>query len=175
MAGWLVKSDPDEYSAADLERDGTTLWDGVRNPAAQQHMRAMKAGDPLLLYHTGNEKAVVATGKVAAAPQPDSGDPGGKAVAVRLAFDAWLEHPVPLAAIRNEPSLAEFDLVRISRLSVMPVSSAHWKIILRLAEQGAADRGSTCRRTARAKAGRTKAARTKAARTKAARTKSGRS
>lgn len=133
MAHWLVKSDPDDYSAADLERDGSTRWDGVRNALAQQHLSAMKAGDGVLVYHSGAERAIVALAKVASPPQPDESDPSGKAVCVQLAFEKRVATPVTLAALKEDPAFEGFDLLRISRLSVMPVSAAHWKRILKLA------------------------------------------
>lgn len=133
MNRWLVKSDPDEYSAADLERDGLTAWTGVKNATALIHLRAMKAGDPVLLYHTGDAKAVVAAATVAAGPRPEPDDPTGKLVVVDLAFDRWLKAPVPLAAIKADPAFKDFALVRIGRLSVMPVTEAEWK---RLASLG---------------------------------------
>lgn len=133
MNRWLVKSDPDEYSAHDLERDGKSDWSGVRNPAAQGHLRAMQPGDGVLVYHTGKERAVVATATVASAPRPDPGDKTGKSVTVDLAFDAWLKGVVPLAAFKVEPAFKEFALVRIGRLSVMPVTADQWKRTLKMA------------------------------------------
>lgn len=133
MSHWLVKSDPDEYSASDLARDGTTVWEGVRNPTALGHLRNMRPGDDVLLYHTGKQKAIVARASVAAAPRADPADPGGKSVVVQLRFGSWLRSAIPLAAIKSAPEFADFDLVRISRLSVMPVSAAHWSRLLKLA------------------------------------------
>jgi predicted RNA-binding protein with PUA-like domain len=133
MNRWLVKSDPDEYAAADLERDKTTRWTGVSNATAQQHLRSMAAGDEIFLYHTGAQRAVVATGRVAAGPRLDPADKAGKLVLVELTFDRWLKTPVTLEAIKAQPAFASFDLVRISRLSVMPVSADHWRRILKLA------------------------------------------
>ena len=147
MNRWLVKSDPDEYSAADLERDRRTVWDGVTNALAQRHIRAMAKGDAVLTYHSGKEKAVVATAKVAAAPRPEGRTPhasGGPILSpqssalspapcvVELAFDRWLKHPVTLAAIKADPAFKDFALVRISRLSVMPVTTAQWDRVLAL-------------------------------------------
>lgn len=133
MSHWLVKSDPEDYSAADLERDGQTVWDGVRNALAQRHLAAMKPGDEVLIYHSGAERSVVAIAKVAAAPQPDPSDATGKSVCVALAFEKWLKSPVALAAIKDDSAFEGFDLVRISRLSVMPMTSQQWKRLLKLA------------------------------------------
>jgi predicted RNA-binding protein with PUA-like domain len=133
VASWLVKSDPDDYSAVDLERDGSTSWTGVRNPVAQRHLREMKPGDDVLVYHTGDEKAIVATARVAFKPIPDPTDPDAKRVAVQLTFGAWLKSPVTLAGIKADPFFKTFDLVRVSRLSVMPVSEPQWKRLWKLA------------------------------------------
>ena len=127
---WLVKSDPDDYSAVDLERDGQTVWTGVKNPTAQNHLRAMNAGAAVLVYHTGDQKAIVALAKVAVGPRPESA--GGKMVVVDLAFDCWLESPVTLATIKADAFFKDFALVRIGRLSVMPVTEPQWKRILAL-------------------------------------------
>lgn len=133
MRRWLVKSDPDDYSAADLERDGTTAWTGVRNAVAQKHLQAMRPNDEVLLYHTGDEKALVATASISAAPQADATDPEGKAMQVVLKFGAWLASPVPLRDIKADEAFAEFDLVRIGRLSVMPVPAALWSRLMKMA------------------------------------------
>ena len=125
MNRWLVKSEPEDYSAADLERDRRATWDGVKSALAQRHLKAMGKGDSVLLYHTGKERAVVALAKVAGAPRPDS-----DLTVVDLSFDRWLDNPVSLAAIKSDPSFKDFALVRISRLSVMPVTSAEWERIL---------------------------------------------
>ncbi|MDX2198526.1 MAG: EVE domain-containing protein [Phycisphaerae bacterium] len=133
MARWLIKGDPADYGAADLERDKSTAWTGVKNALAQRHLREMKRGDAVLFYHTGDEKAVVATAKVerAAASATDaSGEE--ESTAVRFAFVRWLGRPVGLAEIKADPTFAEFALVRIGRLSVMPVTEPQWQRILEL-------------------------------------------
>lgn len=132
LSNWLIKSDPDEYSAHDLARDGATTWDGVSNPAALLNLRAMRDGDRILVYHTGDEKAIVATARVAGAPKPDPNDEKKRNVLVRVAHEAFLKRPVTLAEIKSDAVFASFDLVRISRLSVMPVSASHWKRIVAL-------------------------------------------
>lgn len=121
MPTWLIKSDPDDYSAHDFAAEGTTLWDGVKNNAAQMHMREMKKNDRIYVYHSGKDKAVVATAKVTAAPKPDPADDTGKRVAVPMKFDRWIKEPVTLAQIKADKRFQNFALVRISRLSVMPV------------------------------------------------------
>ncbi len=132
MRRWLFKSDPDDYSARDLERDGRTQWDGVRNPTALKHLRCMATGDQVLMYHSGPQKSVVATAIIVAEPYSDPADATGKLTCVDIEFAKWLGDPVPLAAIKADPFFADFDLVRISRLSVMPVSSAQWKRIVKM-------------------------------------------
>lgn len=133
MHYWLIKSDPDDYSAHDLAREKKTEWSGVSNPTALKHLRAMTTGDAVLVYHTDNERAIVALATVGSKPRSDPRDKSGKATVVDIEFDRWLAKPVPLADIKADPAFAQFDLVRISRLSVMPVSPAHWKRILALA------------------------------------------
>jgi predicted RNA-binding protein with PUA-like domain len=123
---WLVKEEPTHYSFQDLQRDGKTAWEGVKNPLARKHLREMKKGDRILYYHTGKEKAVVGIARAASDPYPapQSGDPGG--VAVDIQALKLLPSPVELGAIKGRPSFKDFPLVRISRLSVMPVSEAEW-------------------------------------------------
>lgn len=133
MAGWLVKSDPETYGARDLERDGTTTWDGVANPTAQRHLRSMKFGDPVLVYHTGDEKAIVALAHVASAPRPDANDKQRRLAVVDLAFGRWLDRPVTLREVKQDSAFANFDLVRLSRLSVMPVAQPYWERLLSMA------------------------------------------
>jgi predicted RNA-binding protein with PUA-like domain len=129
MARWLLKTEPTDYAYADLVREGRVVWDGVRNALAQKHLRTMGAGDDVLVYHTGGEKAVVGLARVTAAPHPDPADPKGKRVAIELAPVSAAKTPVPLAAIRAEPRCADLALLRISRLSVMPVPDDAWKAI----------------------------------------------
>jgi predicted RNA-binding protein with PUA-like domain len=127
---WLLKTEPSSYSFTRLVAEGRAVWDGVRNNLALVHLRGMKAGDRVLVYHSGSEKAVVGTAKVlkAAYPDPTQADP--KLVVVDLAPDAKLATPVTLGAIKADPSLAEIPLVRNSRLSVMPVTGEQWKHLL---------------------------------------------
>lgn len=133
MHYWLIKSDPDEYSAADLEREKKTEWTGVWNATALIHLRAMTTGDAVMVYHTGAERAIVALATVGSKPRSDPKDKSGKATVVDIEFDRRLAKPVGLAEIKNDPFFAKFDLVRISRLSVMAVSPAHWKKLLQMA------------------------------------------
>jgi predicted RNA-binding protein with PUA-like domain len=134
MAFWLFKCEPDCYSFADLKRDRCTVWDGVTNALAQKHLRAVKKGDRVLYYHTGDEKAVVGIAEVTAGPAPDPADPAGKLVAVTIKPVRALKQPVRLAAIKADDSFADWELVRIGRLSVMPVSEERWKRIEEMSE-----------------------------------------
>lgn len=120
MATFLLKTEPDTYSFTDLERDGETGWDGVRNALAQRHLRAIAPFDELFIYHSGKERQVVGLARALSGPLPDETDPAGKSVQVRLRPERRLARPVTLAAFKAAGWDA-FDLVRLSRLSVMPV------------------------------------------------------
>jgi predicted RNA-binding protein with PUA-like domain len=133
MAYWLLKSEPDAYSYADLARDGATVWDGVANTAALKHMREMAPGDQALIYHTGDERRAVGLAEVTSAPyaDPKQGDP--KLVVVDVRAVAPLPAPVELAAIKADPFFADFALVRQGRLSVVPVTPEQWARLLSMA------------------------------------------
>ena len=121
MGWWLAKSDPDTYGWKDLLRDGKTSWDGVRNFRARNALRAMKPGDLVLFYHSGDEKSVVGAMKVLSDAYPDTTAKEEDWSALDVA-PAWsLKNPVTLASIKAEPSLNDILLVRVSRLSVMPL------------------------------------------------------
>ena len=136
MALWLFKEEPDSYSFADLRRDGSTVWSGVTNALAQKHLRAVKKGDRIFFYHTGDEKAVVGVMEAAADPAPDPDDEAGKRVVVTVKPVRALKHPVSLAAIKAEKAFAGWELVRVPRLSVMPVGEEQWKKIEAMSEKG---------------------------------------
>lgn len=133
MANWLVKSEPNTYSFEDLQRDGRTVWDGVRNNAAALHLKAMKVGDEVLFYHSQEGLAVVGIAKVSKEAFPDASDPSGRFVAVELEPVRPLTSPVTLADMKANPALAEMAMIRQSRLSVSPVSPAEWAAILKMA------------------------------------------
>jgi predicted RNA-binding protein with PUA-like domain len=133
MARWLLKTEPGTYSYDDLARDGRTTWDGVSNPTALSHLRAMKKGDEVLVYHTGAEKAVVGTAAVASEPYRDPKSSDDRLVVVDLTVGRKLDTPVTLAQIKADTAFAAWELVRISRLSVMPVPDAVWKRLQALA------------------------------------------
>lgn len=126
---WLMKEEPSNYSYDDLARDGRAAWTGVRNPLAQKHLRSIRKGDRIFFYHTGNEKAVVGIARAAGDAYPDPADKTGKLYAVDVEPVKKLPGPVTLASIKAEKAFASFPLVRMARLSVMPVSDDEWKRI----------------------------------------------
>ena len=132
--GWLFKEEPEHYSYADLERDGSTWWTGVNNNLARKHLRNMRPGDRVLYYHTGKEKAVVGEMRVLAGPAPDpKGD--DKAVMVQVEPVRRWPDPVTLDRIKADPLLASWDLARLPRLSVMPVSPEQWQRLEQLVNE----------------------------------------
>lgn len=126
---WLVKEEPENYSFDQFLKDGRTEWAGVRNPVAQRNLRTMTKGDRVFFYHTGKVKAVVGTATVAGAPYPDPKDKSGKLVVVDLLVGKPLKRPVTLAEIKGDKRFASMPLVRISRLSVQPVTDDEWDMI----------------------------------------------
>ena len=126
MAQWLVKEEPDHYGYDQLAHDRRTVWSGVRNPLAQKHLRSIRKGDRIFYYHTGKEKSVVAVARASSDAYPDPADASGKLFAVDITPEKKLPHPVTLAAIKADAAFASFPLVRMSRLSVMPVTDAEW-------------------------------------------------
>ena len=134
MNYWLVKSEPEAYSWSDLLKDGKTAWTGVRNYAARNHLRAMKTGDAVFFYHSGEEKSVVGLARVARGPYPDPTADEGDWSAVDLSPEKALARPVALAAIKAGKILKEMALVRQSRLSVMPVTAEQFERLLALSE-----------------------------------------
>jgi predicted RNA-binding protein with PUA-like domain len=132
MAHWLFKTEPSDFSWADLVRKGGSGWDGVKNAQALIYLRQVRSGDDVLVYHTSSEKAVVGLARATGAARPDPTDKAGKMVIVPVAPVRALARPVPIAAIRAEPALADFLLVRNSRLSVMPATPAEFRALLAL-------------------------------------------
>ena len=131
---WLVKSEPNAYSFADLQRDGKTVWDGVRNNAAALYLKAMQEDDEVLFYHSQEGKEIVGIARVVKTAFPDKSDPSGRFVAVELAPIRPLAKPVTLADLKVEPALSGMEMLRQSRLSVSPVSADQWNTILKMAE-----------------------------------------
>ncbi len=143
MANWLVKEEPDHYNYDALVRDGRTIWAGVKNPLAQKHLRGMRKGDRIFYYHTGKEKAVVGIARAASDAYDDPNDKTGKLAVVDVVPEKKLPAPVTLAAIKADPSFASFALVRMSRLSVMPVTDAQWARIEKMSAGAKATGGKT--------------------------------
>jgi predicted RNA-binding protein with PUA-like domain len=123
MAVWLLKTEPSEFSWDDLVREKRSRWDGVANPTAARHLREMAAGELAIVYHTGNQKRAVGVAEVVAAGDPPTVKPR-----------KTLAAPVGLAAIKAHPAFADSPLVKIGRLSVVPLSAAQWRALLALAK-----------------------------------------
>jgi predicted RNA-binding protein with PUA-like domain len=134
-ATWLFKQEPACYSFADLERDGGTVWDGVANSLALQNLRKVKAGDRVLYYHTGKEKAVV--GVMRAISDAAAEDDNPKQVVVKVEAVRRLPNPVTLARIKADPLLADWELLRLPRLSVVPVNRVQWDRVEELSREQA--------------------------------------
>ena len=132
---WLVKEEPTHYGFDAFVKDKKAVWSGVRNALAQRHLRAIKNGDRIFYYHSGDERAVVAVAKAVSDPYPDPEDASGRYVAVDLVPVKRLPRPVTLAEIKADTAFADFPLVRIARLSVMPVTDAQWARIERMADK----------------------------------------
>ena len=130
---WIVKTEPSTYSYDDLARQKTAVWDGVKNNLALKHLRSMRPGDQVLVYHTGDEKAVVGIAEVTSDAYPDPKQKDPKLAVVDLRVVERLSRPVPLAEIKMDRAFADLALVRMGRLSVMPVSADQFKRILKLA------------------------------------------
>lgn len=129
---WLLKTEPGEYPFEALVREGRGVWDGVTNPLALRHLRAVREGDQALIYHTGSQRAVVGRARVVRGPYPDpaAGDP--RIVAVDVAPVGPLARPVTLRELKADPRFRAFELIRLPRLSVMPVPAELWRAILAL-------------------------------------------
>lgn len=129
---WLIKSEPSVYAYAQLEADGKTEWTGVRNYEARNNLRAMKPGDLCLYYHSNEDKAVVAVAKVLTGPGPDSTAPDEDWAAVHVGPVTPLKQPVTLATFKATPALKDCQLLTRSRISVVPVTAEHFKLILKM-------------------------------------------
>lgn len=131
---WLFKEEPSNYSFDSLMQDKKTMWSGVKNPLAQKHLHAVKRGDRIFYYHTGDEKAVVGIAKALGDAYADPDDKTGKHAVVDVGPVKKLPRAVTLAQIKADAAFKDFALVRISRLSVMPVSDAEWARIEKMAQ-----------------------------------------
>jgi predicted RNA-binding protein with PUA-like domain len=132
-AKWLLKSDPEHYSFQDLERDGKAVWDGISNNLALKHLRNVRRGDRVLVYHTGGERAVVGLAEAVSDPYPDPQQKDARLVVIDLRAEGALGQPVTIDEIKKTAALKDFALVRLPRLSVMPVTDAQWTAILKMA------------------------------------------
>jgi predicted RNA-binding protein with PUA-like domain len=130
MSYWLLKSDPETYSFHDLKADKKTVWDGVSNSLALKHIRNMKKGDQAFVYHSGDEKSIVGIAEIVSDPYPDPKQKDEKLAVMEIKFKESLQSPVTLAAVKADKRFSDFALVRMSRLSVMPVSAEQWKTLL---------------------------------------------
>jgi predicted RNA-binding protein with PUA-like domain len=137
LAYWLLKTEPDSYSWADLVRDKKTVWDGVANATALIHIRKMKKGDLALVYHTGDERAAIGVAQITSAPYADPNEDDEKLVVVDLKPKTARARPVTLTVFKADKAFAGWDLLRIGRLSVVPVPEAMWERIIELSEQKA--------------------------------------
>ena len=137
---WLFKEEPTHYSFDDLVKDGKTVWSGVKNPLAQKHLRSVKRGDRIFYYHTGDEKAIVGIARAAGDAYPEGKD--GKSSVVDVEPVNKLPRPVTLAEIKADAAFKTFPLVRISRLSVMPVTDDEWRRIEMLSSRPGTPRKS---------------------------------
>ncbi len=133
MTNWLLKTEPNDYSYADLERDGATCWDGVKNNMALKNIRQVRKGDSAFIYHTGKEKAVIGIARITSDPYQDPKSDDPKLQVFDLAPERSLPRGVTLKEVKADPEFADFALVRLSRLSVMEVSPAFWKRIVKMA------------------------------------------
>ncbi len=129
---WIVKTEPSTYSYEDLARQKTAVWDGVKNNLALKHLRQMKPGDRVLVYHTGDEKAVVGVAEVRSDAYPDPKHKDPKLVVVDLKAEERLPRPVPLAQIKQDRAFTDLGLVRMGRLSVMPASAEQYQRLVKM-------------------------------------------
>jgi predicted RNA-binding protein with PUA-like domain len=134
MSYWLLKTEPDCYSWDDLTRDKKTVWDGITNALALKHIRTMKPGDEALVYHTGGERSAIGTAEVVSKPFPDPKEEDERLVVFDLKIGKKLPRPVTLDEIKSDPVFAGWDLIRNSRLSVVPVPEKLWKYIEKLSK-----------------------------------------
>lgn len=130
---WLFKTEPSAYSFQQLEKDKRAVWDGVKNNLALKHLSGIKKGDEILIYHTGDEKAAVGIARALSGAYPDRQKKDPKLLVVEIEPAKRLPRPVSLTEMKANAKLVKFDLLRLPRLSVMPVSEEQWKIIERMA------------------------------------------
>jgi predicted RNA-binding protein with PUA-like domain len=134
MAMWLLKTEPEEYSWQDLVEEGQGVWDGVKAPAALKNLRRVKKGDQLFIYHTGQERAIVGIAKVTAEAYPDPSEDDGKLFVIKIAPVEQLRRVVSLKQIKSSGLFPDWDLIRLPRLSVVPVSKEQWDFVVSQSE-----------------------------------------
>jgi predicted RNA-binding protein with PUA-like domain len=132
---WLFKTEPSVYSYQQLEKDKKTMWDGVANNLALKNLKDIQKGDPILIYHTGDERQAVGVARAAGGAYPDPSKKNPKLLVVDIEAVKPLPKPVTLAEVKANKNLANFDLVRLSRLSIMKVTDEQWKILEGMAER----------------------------------------
>jgi len=132
MAYWLLKTEPQDYSYFDLERDGSTVWDGVNNALALKHLCTMLLGDLALIYHTGKERQVMGVAEIVSQPYADPALNDSKRVVVDVRAVGRVNQPVTLTQIKQDSKFTNFDLLRLPRLSVVPVSEFYWQYLIEL-------------------------------------------
>ena len=133
---WILKTEPDDYSYGDLEVEGATVWDGVKNNLALKHLRSMGKGDRALIYHTGKVKALIGEAVITSGPYADPRTADERLVVVDLEPVRRLGREVPLAEIKGERALADLALVRMGRLSVVPATPEQWKCLKAMGRRG---------------------------------------
>ncbi|MBI3817806.1 MAG: EVE domain-containing protein [Planctomycetes bacterium] len=132
MSKFLLKTEPTEYSFDDLDRDRHTVWDGITNGLAQKHIASMREGDELIIYHSGDERQAVGLAHVVRGPYTDPNHKETKLHVVNILVDRRFPKPVTLAEIKLKPAFANFDLLKLPRLSVVPMSDEHYVEILKM-------------------------------------------
>ena len=130
---WILKTEPSTYSFDRLVSERRAVWDGVSNALALKHIRSMAKGDHAFIYHSGDEKALIGLARIVSDPYPDPKSDDPRLAVVDIEAGDRLAHPVTLATIKADPAFAELGLVRLSRLSVVPVPADQWKRLLSLA------------------------------------------
>jgi predicted RNA-binding protein with PUA-like domain len=130
MSDWILKTEPSEYSFDQLRREKRTVWDGVTNNLALLHLRGMRKGDRVVFYHTGNERRVVGTGRVVSDPHPPAGTVNSRLLVVDVEVGEPLPRSVPLDEFRTDPILSKTDLIRVTRLSVVPLTEEQWDALM---------------------------------------------
>ncbi|MEH2110145.1 EVE domain-containing protein [Nostoc sp.] len=132
MAYWLLKTEPENYSYFDLERDGSTVWDGVNNSLALQHLRTMLSGDLTMIYHTGKERQIIGLAEIVSQPYIDPTLNDSKRAVVDVRALQRVHQPLTLAQIKQDNKFTDFDLLRLPRLSVVPVWEVYWQRLIEL-------------------------------------------